>query len=443
MLQHPAYFLGAQPGLGKTSITLAAAQVLLDADAIDAVLVIAPLHVVYNVWPSEVTKWDEFRGLKLVTLHGSQKAKRLKEPADIYLINPEGLAWLDAQVTAGNFELPCMLVVDESTKFKNSQSKRFKILRKWIDAFERRYCLTGTPMPNTLLDLFGQFFILDGGERLGRYVTHFRNKWFFQSGFGGYTWTPNPGAQAEIEERIGDISSFLDADDLIDMPQLIENKVFVRLPIDVMKRYAQLEDEFLIEVKGATILARNGGALTSKLRQLLSGAIYTDEKDWMVLHEAKLDALASLLADREGHPTLVGYEFRHSLAQMEERFGKQYRCGYAGAGVSAGRVKATIEAWNRGEIDVLFAHPASLGHGVNLQSAGDCVIWYGPTYDFELHDQFVRRVYRQGQKKRVIVHTIMVPGTIDELVYAVLGRKERSQRGLIDAIKAQAEKHRA
>lgn len=444
LLANPAWFLGAEPGLGKTSITLAAIKVLLEADAIDAALVIAPLHVCNNVWPNEVAKWDDFADLEIVHLHGPKKADRLSLPADIYLVNPESFKWLDEQVRDGKFEMPSMLVVDESTKFKNSQSRRFKLLREWIPHFERRYCLTGTPMPNNALDLFAQFFIIDGGQRLGRYITHYRNKWFYQTGYGGYTWLPVEGAMDEIEERIADVSSFLKADDHLDMPKLVVNDVMLSLDPESDRLYGKLEEEFLAEVGGETILARNGGALTSKLRQLTSGCIYVGEDSArsQKIHETKLDALDSILEERQGQPTLVGFEFQHSVPEFEARFGKRYRCGYAHGKVSASKVRRTIDAWNYGEVEVLFAHPGSIGHGVNLQGVSNCVVWYGLPYDFEHYDQFVRRIYRQGQKHRVFVHRLLMRDTVDEDVRANLGRKDRDQGKLIGAIQARARRHR-
>lgn len=425
-----------QPGLGKSSVTLAAVKILLAKKLIRSALIIAPLRVCYTVWPREIEKWEEFNGLTYQILHGPKKDLAAKQKADIYLLNPDGLEWFLKEKRTN-----CdVLVCDESTIFKNSQSKRSKLLRASLNRFKRRIILTGTPAPNGYLDLFFQMFILDGGAALGRYITHYRNQFFFQSGYGGYEWKLLPGMAEQIEERIAPLVMQLSAEDYLKMPELVRNVVQIDLPTRVMKQYRDLEEEFLIELDGGkTVTAATAAVASMKLRQLCSGAIYHDTEDgsrkWQEVHTAKLDALKELVDELSGQPVLILYEFTHDLDRLLRMFGED--TPYLGGGVSPKRTQEIEAEWNRGEIPILIGNSKSMGHGMNLQEGGSAVIWLNPSWDLELALQTLARVYRQGQKsKTVIVHHILARNTLDETVYRTLHAKDKKQVKLLDALKA-------
>lgn len=434
LLEHGGAALFLDPGLGKTSITLAAIKVLHKEGLLNRVLVIAPLRVIYSVWPQEIDKWNDFAHLRWTICHGPAKEEAVRADADIYLVNPEGLEWL---LQRWNLFKPDTLVVDESTKFKNTQSKRFKLLRAFLPKFNRRWILTGTPAPNGLLDLFGQMFIVDLGYALGRYITHYRNTYFDATGFGGFSWKLREDAEKKIYAKLKPYVLRLQAEDYLDLPDIVENDIVVPLPERARKVYDEMEEEAFAELDAETLLnAANAAAATSKCRQIANGAAYMQEGAYAELHTAKLEALESILEERGGRPVMVAYEFRHDYERACKYFKQTFPC--IGGGVSAKQADAHVRAWNAGELPVLFVHPASAGHGLNMQGCdeADCIVWFTPTWDRELYDQLIARLRRQGTKlKRLYVHRIVGLNTVDFAVLRALRSKDKTQRALLGALR--------
>lgn len=445
LTQAPAGLI-LDPGMGKTSTVLAAFTILKEQQAVNKMLIIAPLRVCYSVWPTEAAKWAEFEDIDIGILHGPKKNEVLHEEHDIYVINPEGLKWF-ADNDGFNVLSADMLCVDESTRFKNTGSGRFKILRPWVPAFKRRVILTGTFAPNGLMDLFGQVFILDNGGALGRYITHYRNKWFIQSGFGGYEWTPKHNAMEEITERIAPMTMRLKASDHLDLPELRVGgqwDIHVDLPPKAMAQYKEVEGDFLSKMEGGDIVAANAAAAGTKCRQIANGAVFyttydddgipdVNRKEWVHVHDAKLDALESIVEELGQSPLLVFYEYQHDL----ERIQKKLKCPTL-SGTSPRAADLLIQQFNRGEIPVLLAHPASAGHGLNMQEACHHVCFFGLTWDLELYDQALKRVYRQGQGFPVTVYRILARGTLDETVAERLLEKDAVQNDIYDLLSSLA-----
>lgn len=460
LLEHAAAALFLDPGLGKTSITLAAIKLLKQKKVLDKVLLIAPLRVCYSVWPKEVEKWQDFHGLRVQVLHGSKKDEALKADADVYVINPEGFEWLlqvkKTKTPSGKTKVDVdlrrwkalgfdTLVVDELSKFKHVATNRFKALKLVLGTFSRRWGLTGSPASNGLLDLFGQCFVLDQGRTLGPYISHYRMKYFVPS-HDGFNWTIRDGAEDEIYERLAPLALRMAADDYLDMPALIENNIRVDLPSDVMQVYDRLENDLIAKLDNKLVVASNAAAASMKCRQVANGGIYLDpevealvklpksKREWANLHTEKVDALAELIEELQGSPLLVAYDFEHDLDRLRERLGKDIP--YIGGGVTAKRSAELEKAWNAGQLPVLFGHPQAMAHGLNLQEMGHHVCWHSLTWDYELYDQFIRRVLRQGNKsKKVFVHHIIARGTVDEVVLAAVKSKRRGQNALFDALK--------
>jgi len=459
LLQHAAGALFLDPGLGKTSIVLAAIKVLIKKELIGKVLLVAPLRVCYSVWPNEVEKWKDFHGIRVQILHGPKKAENLEKDADIYVINPEGLDWLlqTRKVRSPNGKTKVSidirrwkrlgfdtLVIDELSKFKNTNTIRFKSMKLVLRTFSRRWGLTGSPASNGLMNLFGQCFMLDEGRSLGRYITHYRMEYFNQ-GYDGFTWTLKEGADEQIYERLRPLVLRI-GDDVLDMPDRVENNIIVDLPPKVMKVYQQMEEDLIAKLDDDTVTAATAAVASMKCRQIACGGVYLDpdvralvklpttDKRWLDLHEAKLDALEDLIEELQGSPILVAYDFGHDLDRIQRRFGKDVP--YIGGGVSTSRSRTLEKAWNRGDLPYLFGHPKSIGHGLNLQEHGHHVAWHSITWDYELYDQFIRRVLRQGnQSKRVFVHHIIAKNTIDEAIMGALKSKRRGQNALFHALK--------
>jgi SNF2 family DNA or RNA helicase len=432
LLERGGAGLFLDPGLGKTSIALAAFKILRDKGINKRMLVIAPRRPMYSTWPAEINKWAEFDDITYVVLHGDDKDDALRVPADVYLINPEGLQWL----LSGNrlAMLKCdILCVDELTKFKNPGTQRFKMLKPVLGQFLRRWGLTGTPASNGLMDLFGQCFVLDQGAALGRYITHYRANYFMQSGFGGYDYKPTPGAFDKIMEKIRPLALHMQAEDYLDLPELVSLKVMVQLPPAARTAYKEMEDKFFTELNGEEVSAVSASAVGIKCRQIANGAVYNVNKEVTAVHDEKLNAFADLLEELNGSPALVLYEFDHDRDRILERFPGT---PYIGGGQSDKKVSAYIMEFNAGRLPVLLGHPASAGHGLNLQQVSNHVIWYGLPWDFELYDQAMRRVYRQGNPNtHVFIHHIIAEKTLDERVLKVLGQKDRLQRTLLNALK--------
>lgn len=437
LLENSCHALFLDPGLGKTSVTLAAVKILKQEQLIDKVLIVAPLRVCYLVWPKEIAKWEEFSDLTYAILHGKDKERNLKKEADIYIINPEGLFWLAKQ----NFKRLGfdMLVVDESTKFKSCSSKRFKLLKMLLGFFRRRYILTGTPTPNGMMDLFSQIMIVDGGAALGRYITHYRNQYFYPSGYGGYEWKLQEDAEKRIQQKIKPITLRLEAEDFLDLPEIVINRIDVELPEEVRDIYKEMEDDMFSSLDRGDIVAVNAAAASIKCRQIANGGVYDEHRNVHHLHMAKAEAVGDLVEELQGTPALVAYEFHHDLERLLKVLGKN--TPYIGAGVSEKRTAEIEAAWNRGEIPVLLGNPASMGHGLNLQNAGNHIIWHSLTWNFENYDQFNKRVRRQGSKHaRVFIHHLMVRDTIDEAIMFAIKHKDRTQKSLLNGLKAYKKK---
>lgn len=421
------------PGLGKTSVTLGAFKALRAAGFVNKMLVIAPLRPCYSVWPREVKKWSQFNELSVGVLHGPKKDKILQEDHDIYTINPEGLRWLFGKMRGTiPFE---MLVIDESSKFKAVNTQRFKTLKPHLPKFRRRYILTGSPAANSLLDLFGQIYVMDLGKTFGPYITHYRNRFFHQTGFGGYDWALKPGADKEIYDHIAPRVLRMSAEDYLEMPPLIIKDIEIELPPKARAMYDQLENALRLDFKEGRVVAANAAVASMKCRQIANGGIYLDraERSWQQIHDAKTEALSDLIEELEGQPALIAYSFHHDLDRLKKALGKD--TPHIGGGVSGKVSDAICERWNRGELRALIGHPQSMGHGLNLQEAGRAVIWYSLDWSLENYEQFIQRVYRQGQKERVFVYRIIAKNTVDEAVVKALTRKDKTQSALFNALK--------
>jgi SNF2 family DNA or RNA helicase len=426
------------PGLGKTSSTLAAFSLIQDQKVGKRMLVIAPKRVCYLVWEQEGAKWAQFAHLKFSLLHGRNKEAALKENADVYLINPEGIPWLIKQFKstrqfADKFDTLC---IDELTKFKNARSKRFKALYPFASACARRWGLTGTPAPNGLEDLFGQTKMLDDGNALGRYITRFRDK-YFVPGFDGYSFKPRQGAEEAIQERLKDLALRMKAEDYLELPPLVDDVRHIQLDTKARKQYDQMKKEMVADLDGGTIAADNVAATYSKLKQMAGGAVYRIDKDgnrtWEYIHDAKLDALEELVEELQGKPLLVAYEFNHELERILERFGD---IPYLGKGTTDAQAVQIEKDWNENKIPILPVHPASTGHGLNLQKgSASHICWFNPTWDFELYDQLIRRLYRQGSKADTIFnHILAVENSIDFLVINAVKEKDTTQARLVQGL---------
>jgi len=432
LLGQDAAALFLDPGLGKTSTVLAALVALKKARKFKRALIVAPLRVVQMTWPAELEKWTDFAGLRMVSLHGYKKEQALLEPADVHLINPEGLAWLWRSLK-GKWPYD-VLVIDESTKFKSWSAQRTKALRQRLDKFTRRWILTGTPAPQGIQDLFSQIYILDGGERLGKYITYFRTRFMVQGGYNGYEWKPKQGALEEIEELLADVVMRLDAKDWLELPELTFVDIPVELPKDVRQKYEELEEELITELESSEVSAIHAGALGMKLRQVTNGCVYVDDGHAVTVHTQKVEALEDLVEELSGQPLLVGVAFLPEVDLIRKHLG--YEVPYLGGGVSKTEAQGILLRWNAGLIPVLLAHPASVSHGLNLQGACRHICWYGLTWNLEEWDQFIRRVYRQGQKaSQVIVHNIVAARTKDQEIAKVLRHKDATQTSLLLALK--------
>ena len=436
MISQAAAGIILDPGLGKTSCSLAASKILLDQGYVNRILVIAPLRPCYLVWPAEIAKLANFHGLKYHILHGSGRNPwEIPEDTQIVIMNPEGLLWLLDQRYPKRFSyLDCdMLIVDESTKFKDSTTKRFKLLRKEMYRFKRRYILTGTFAPNGLLDLFGQIFLLDGGNALGQYITHYRREYFTADPWNPYSYEPQKDAFERITERISPLCIQMDAEDYINMPELIPNVIEVDLPKKARDLYDQVEDEFFAELEcGTPLFVSNAAVAGQKCRQIANGGLYvpiekgdgTIERQTFLLHQEKRDAVVDLVEQLQGNPALILYEFQHELKQLQKVFLEAPTL----SGATPKQSEQICAMFNAGELPVLLGHPMSMGHGLNLQGGCHHVIWHGITWNFEHYDQTIRRVYRQGQEnEHVTVHFIAASNTRDQKAQQVLADKEATQ----------------
>lgn len=428
----PAVGLFMDMGMGKTVCTLTALWNLrYDYFDISRVLVIAPLRVADTTWSDEVNKWEHLKELKLSKILGpeQQRLKALETKADIYLINRENVSWLVSQYKNDwPFD---MVVVDELSSFKSPKSNRFKDLRKVLPYIKRIVGLTGTPAPNSLMDLWPQLYLLDRGERLGRTLTAYRDRYFEPDKRNQhivYSYKLKPMAEQQIHEQISDICISLSAKDYLELPERIDNIVKVKLDDEAMEKYKELEREKLLELKDREITAATAAVVVGKLLQLANGGIYDEEGEAHYLHRCKLEALKEILDDANGKPVLVFYNYRHDYEALMSCFKKLKPRKLDTAG--------DIEDWNKGEIQMLLAHPASVGHGLNLQAGGNIIIWYGLTWSLELYQQANARLHRQGQTNTVIIHHLVAEGTVDEHVMEVLQTKDKGQSTLLEAVNA-------
>jgi SNF2 family DNA or RNA helicase len=407
-------------------------KILREKGLAKKVLVIAPLRPMRKVWPDEIKKWADFADITYTIVHGGNKEAALAKDVDVYIVNPEGIKWLfDVKRKRPEFDV---LIVDESTKFKDSSTQRFKALKPHLASFSRRWILTGTPVPNGLLDLFGQIYILDLGRSLGRFITHFRQEYFVPSGYGGYEWKPQHDAFPRIVDTISPLILQLSSEEYLQMPELVFQDLTVSLPAVSRKQYDALEKDFLVQMEsGEEVIALNAAAAGTKLRQIANGALYTQGQSWIGLHDEKLDALEDLLEELNGHPVLIFYEFHHDVERIIDRFGSIPNL----SGSSGPKFDAFVDSFNRGELSRLLAHPASAGHGLNLQGSCHHIIWFGIPWNLEYYDQAIARVYRQGQNaEKVFVYHIIAKDTKDEDVAKVLNLKDRSQQVLLSALKS-------
>ena len=403
----------------------------LDSFLVRKVLIIAPLRVARDTWPTEIKKWDHLKGLTYSVAVGTEKERMdaLKKQSTVYIINRENVDWL-VNKSGISFDFD-MVVIDELSSFKTYGAKRFKSLLKVRPRIKRIAGLTGTPSSNGLMDLWAEFRILDLGQRLGRYITHYRNTYFMPDKRNAqivFSYKPRSGAEDEIYQRISDITISMKSVDYLQMPECIINEVPVFLNEKEWKIYADFKENMIAKLGEEEIDAVNAAVLSGKLLQMANGAVYDAENKTHIIHDKKLDALEDLIEGANGKPVLVAYWFKHDLERIKNRFP-----------VRQIKTSKDIEDWNNGDIPISVIHPASAGHGLNLQSGGSTLIWFGLTWSLELYQQTNARLYRQGQNETVVIHHIIAKDTIDEDVMLALTRKEKTQASLINAVKANLE----
>lgn len=438
---NPSAGLFMDMGLGKTVSTLTAINFLMYQDMdISNVLIIAPKRVAETVWTSEIRKWEHVSHLKITLVMGtvSQRKEALSQKSDIHVIGRDNVAWLCG--IYGGMELPFdMLVIDESSSFKNPKSQRFKALRKVQPSFKRVVILTGTPAPNGLIDLWSQIYLLDRGERLGKFITQYREIYFKPNQRNGaivYNYKLRDDSEARIHRKIEDICISMKAEDYLDMPEVILNDIDINFPPVLQKKYDDFERDLVLELAeaGEEISVFNAAALSNKLLQFSNGAVYDEDKDWHVMHSLKLEAAEEIVENASGQPVLIAWTYRHDMYRLMEHLEK-----YKPRTLDS---EKDIEDWNDGKIQVLLMHPASGGHGLNLQYGGNIVVWYGQTWSLELYQQLNARLNRQGQRKKAFVlNRLIARKTLDEDVIASLGRKDSKQEGLMQAVKYRMDKY--
>ena len=427
---HPVAAVLLDMGLGKTVISLTAIfDLLFDSFEVSRILVVAPLRVARDTWPAEIRKWEHLSGLTYAVAVGNARERKaaLMQGADVTIINRENLGWLiDDSGIPFTYD---MVVLDELSSFKNHKSKRFRALMKVRPKVKRIIGLTGTPSSNGLMDLWAEFKVLDQGQRLGRFITQYRTAYFMPDKRNGeiiYSYKPLPYAEDAIYRKISDITISMKSTDHLKMPELISTQYEVQLSADERERYEELENDLVLELHGDEITASNAATLTGKLSQLANGAIYSDDGKIIEFHDRKLDALEDIIEAANGKPLLVAYWFRHDLERIRRRFD-----------VREIKSSQDIDDWNAGNIPVAVIHPASAGHGLNLQSGGSTLVWFGLTWSLELYQQTNARLWRQGQKSRtVVIQHIVTTDTIDGQILNALKRKDKTQSALIAAVKA-------
>ena len=431
ILEHPISCLMLDMGLGKTVITLTALwQLALDSFDVSRILVIAPKRVAEDTWPKELSKWEHLSGLDVTLVMGTQTEREaaLRQQTFLYIINRENVSWLVAN-HPWNFD---MVVIDELSSFKSNQAQRFKAMKKVRPLVSRIVGLTGTPAPNSLLDLWPEMYLMDMGQRLGRFIGGFRDRFFTPDKRNReiiYSYKPREGAEEAIYGLISDICISMKAVDYLDMPELIMNRVEVSMDSRERKIYDDFQRDMVVSLQGEELDAVNAAALSGKLTQMANGAVYGENRKVLHIHDRKLDALEDLMEAANGKPLLVAYWYEHDLQRIKARF-KNARC-----------IDTTqdIDDWNAGKIPLALIHPASAGHGLNLQEGGCTIVWFGLTWSLELYQQLNARLWRQGQKHTVVIHHIVTKGTHDEDVLRALDNKDTRQSALIDAVRARLE----
>ena len=429
ILAHKVSALFLDCGLGKTITTLTAINELMyDSFEISKVLIIAPLRVAQSTWKEEIEKWDHLNLLRYSIAVGDEKErlKALKQNSDIYIINRENVDWL---VTKSGIDFNFnMLIIDELSSFKSHTSKRFKSLLKIRPYFERVVGLTGTPSSNGLMDLWAEFRVLDLGERLGRYITHYRNEYFLPDKRNGaviFSYKPQPNAEERIYRRLADMTISMKSTEYLKMPELILNELEINLDEEDQTKYKKFKKEMVMTIQEKEIDAINAASLSNKLIQLANGSIYDDDKKFYEIHNKKLDKLEEIIESANGKPVLVAYWFKADKERIEKRFK-----------VREIKTADDIKQWNMGMINLALIHPASAGHGLNLQSGGSTLVWFSLTWSLELYQQTNARLYRQGQKDTVVIHHLITKNTIDEDIMKSLKRKDKTQEALMRAVKA-------
>lgn len=432
ILKHDACALFLDMGMGKTVSTLTAINDLLILSEIHKVLIIAPKRVAEDTWSTEVEKWDHLKELKISKIIGTakQRVQAIEAEADIYIISRDNVNWL----VNTNIHKWDMCVIDELSSFKSSKSLRFRSFRKLRPYFKKIVGLTGTPAPNSLIDLWPQMYLLDKGERLGKTITSFRQQYLTAGASSGqivYKWNLKEGAEKAIQEKISDICISMKAEDYLELPDKLDNKIFVKLNDKVIKQYKQFANNLIIELGDKDITAANAAVLTNKLLQMANGAIYSENKEIVNLHNEKIEALEEIIDNSNEKPILIFYNFKHDRERIIEMLNKKGIKKYQGLDSTQ-----DIKNWNEGKIQVALLHPASAGHGLNLQYGGNIIIWFGLTWSLELYQQANARLFRQGQKETVVINHLIAKNTVDEDVMKAIEGKEVNQNKLLEAVKA-------
>jgi SNF2 family DNA or RNA helicase len=430
LVEHSFSALFADPGLGKTLTFLLAFQALEKARFVKSALIVAPLRTIVSSWPDEIARWAPHLSFKII--HGSNKAEALASNAQLKLINYDGLLWLSAQ---SRKRLPEMVCFDESTKLKHGQTQRFKAIKTLLPHFKRRVIMTGTPAAQGLEDLWAQIYLLDEGRTLGRYITHFRRRWFVPTDPYGWQWAPRATAGAEIMAQINPYTIRAEAKDYLDLPKLHEVERRFALPTKAAALYEKLEKDFLLELRNGSITAINAAVKVGKMRQFTSGWVYTDDRAVMHVHKAKLEALQDLVEELSGQPLIVVYGYLHERDALAKHFGAPF----IGGGVTPTRTREIIADWNAGKLPVLLLFPS---HGLNLQAGGHHMAFYTHPWSYELYKQTTDRLHRQGQKSAVTIHHMIAEDSIDKTVLYALRAKANKQSQWLDLLRNDLTKRR-
>ena len=452
LLSNPFSGLFLDPGLGKTSTSLASIKILKNAGKIKGVLMVAPLRVCYSVWPGETEKWSNFNSISNTILHDDNKESIWGKQKDIYLINPEGLPWLHKELLNGlskGKKCPFdTLWVDESTKFKNHESSRFELLVDMLPLFKRRHIMTGTPSPKSLLDLWSQIYLLDEGKTMGVNYHRFRSKYFETDDWNKYAWNIKDFAEHEVHELVAPVVLEMSSEDYLNLPPISYNDIEIELPRKAHDYYKQMEKDFFISLDDMQASAEAKAQARMKCHQIANGKVYEDipegldeveerafKKTRKVIHvhTAKRDALQDLVDELNGKPLFIAYQYRHDLEAIRSVLGNDV--AHIGRGVTQTQGKQLEADWNAGKLKYLVGHPSSMAHGLNLQDNGNDICWFSLTWNLEEYLQFIKRIHRQGVKGGVRVHHLVAKGTVDEAILSRLGERAKQQQNLRDAIK--------